>query len=114
MQALPAVLERDLTAFSAAIRDLQQGIGDYFAPVQGGSRFLSPDVAAALARLDAAGAHGIGQSSWGPTGFAFSQSDAAANELAALLRKEDRFRALDIRICSGLNRGAEIVAHAIA
>jgi len=114
MQALPAVLERDLTAFSAAIRDLQQGIGDYFAPVQGGSRFFSPDVAAALARLDAAGAHGIGQSSWGPTGFAFAQSDAAANELTALLGNEDRFRALDIRICSGLNRGAEIVAHAVA
>jgi beta-RFAP synthase len=111
MQALPAVAEGDLASFGAAIRELQSSVGDYFAPIQGGSRFTSPDVAAALARLDAAGAYGIGQSSWGPTGFAFASSAAEASRLVALLRDDARLRALDIRACTGLNRGAQIDVH---
>jgi len=111
MQALPAVAEGDLPSFGAAIRELQSRVGDYFAPIQGGNRFVSPDVAAALARLDAAGAYGIGQSSWGPTGFAFASSAAQASRLVALLRDDAQMRALDIRICSGLNRGAQIEVH---
>ena len=111
MQALPAVAEGDLASFGAAIRELQSRVGDYFAPIQGGSRFTSPDVAAALARLEQAGAHGIGQSSWGPTGFAFASSAEEAARLVALLREDARLRTLDIRACSGLNRGAQIEVH---
>jgi beta-RFAP synthase len=112
MQALPALAERDLPAFGAAISELQSRIGDYFAPIQGGGRFTSPDVAAAMSMLRAEGAHGIGQSSWGPTGFAFAPDAATADRLARRLRSEGRFAGLDIRICQGLNRGAHIGAGA--
>jgi beta-ribofuranosylaminobenzene 5'-phosphate synthase len=108
MQALPAVAEGDLGAFGAAIKQLQTRIGDYFAPAQGGHRFTSPDVGAVLAHLDAHGAHGIGQSSWGPTGFAFAASQQEAEHFAALARAHPQARGLDIRICTALNRGAEI------
>jgi beta-RFAP synthase len=108
LKALPAVAEGDLAAFGAAIRELQSRVGDYFAPIQGGSRFASPEVALALALLDRAGAHGIGQSSWGPTGFAFASSAEEADRLAVLLREDASLRGLDIRICAGLNRGAQI------
>jgi beta-ribofuranosylaminobenzene 5'-phosphate synthase len=111
MKALPALAEHDLASFGTAIRQLQQRLGSYFAPVQGGSPFTSPAVAAVLATLEAAGAHGIGQSSWGPTGFAFAPSAEEADCLAALARACPQSEGLDIRICSGLNRGAEIVAH---
>jgi len=112
MKALPALAEHDLLNFGAAIRELQASLGDYFAPVQGGSRFTSPAVATVLDQLDRAGAHGIGQSSWGPTGFAFASSLEEASRLAALARQHSRNRGLDIRVCAGLNRGAEIVAGA--
>ena len=49
MKALPALAECDIVSFGSAIKELQAHLGDYFAPVQGGSRFSSPDVAAALA-----------------------------------------------------------------
>ena len=111
IKALPAIAEHDLPSFGAAIRQLQQRLGSYFAPVQGGSPFTSPTVAAVLGTLEAAGAHGTGQSSWGPTGFAFASSAEEANRLAVLGRECPQSRGLDIRICSGLNRGAEIVAH---
>jgi beta-ribofuranosylaminobenzene 5'-phosphate synthase len=114
MQALPALAERDLQPFGAAIEAVQKIIGDYFAAAQGGARFASRAVAAVLESLDQAGAHGVGQSSWGPTGFAFAASQAEAERLATLARRHDQAQGLDIRICAGLNRGAEIVAHAPA
>jgi predicted sugar kinase len=60
-----------------------------------------------LRHLEAQGACGIGQSSWGPTGFAFAASEAQAGQLVALARQHPVARALDIRVCAGLNRGAE-------
>jgi predicted sugar kinase len=112
MQALPALAEHDLANFGAAIKELQIGLGDYFAPAQGGSRFMSPAVAAVLDTLDGAGAFGIGQSSWGPTGFAFAPTPDEAARLATVAAPQARSRGLDIRICQALNRGARIVANA--
>jgi len=112
MQALPAVVEHDLFRFGAAIKELQMRLGEYFAPVQGGSRFTSGDVAAVLDALDGAGAHGVGQSSWGPTGFAFAPSAEDADRLVRIARGHPMSRGLDIRVCAGLNHGAEILAHA--
>jgi beta-RFAP synthase len=111
MQALPSAAEHDLVGFGSAITEIQQRLGDYYAPAQGGSRFMSPDVGAVIDALAHAGATGVGQSSWGPTGFAFAPSRAEAERLAALARRHPNARALDIRICVGLNRGAELVAH---
>jgi beta-ribofuranosylaminobenzene 5'-phosphate synthase len=108
MKALPALAEHDLANFGAAIAELQQRLGDYFSAAQGGSRFTSPRVAACLDRLAREGAHGIGQSSWGPTGFAFAASEVEADRLASIARAHARHEGLDIRVCKGLNRGAEI------
>ena len=110
MKALPALAECDIAGFGSAIKEMQMLIGDYFAAIQGGSRFSSPDVAAALAVLEDEGAHGIGQSSWGPTGFAFAPSVEEANRLLESIRRHPRGRDLDIRAVSGLNRGAQIVS----
>lgn len=110
MKALPALAEHDIVSFGAAITELQARLGDYFARAQGGSAFTSSAVAAVLAGLDASGAYGIGQSSWGPTGFAFAPSAEEAERLAKLAKEHPAAGGLDIRICSGLNRGAAIVA----
>jgi beta-RFAP synthase len=113
MKALPSLAEQDLAGFGSAISEIQERLGDYYAPAQGGSRFMSPDVAAVVDALARVGATGIGQSSWGPTAFAFAPSRAEAEQMAAVARAHPRARALDIRICVGLNRGAELVAHGL-
>lgn len=107
MQALPGVAEDDLGAFGAAITRVQEIVGDYFAPAQGG-RFTSPPVAAALAALRNAGATGIGQSSWGPTGFAFVRGDAEAVRLAEVARAAAA--GIDIAIRRPRDRGADVSA----
>ena len=108
MRALPAVVERDIVGFGEGIQHVQQILGDYFASAQGGGRFTSPDVAAVLGDLERLGARGVGQSSWGPTGFAFVDSREEAERLTATARQNANARALDIRIVSALNRGCAI------
>ncbi|MCC7045991.1 MAG: hypothetical protein IT562_04695 [Alphaproteobacteria bacterium] len=107
MQALPALVARDVQGFGAAVTALQEAVGDYFAPAQGG-RFASPAVAEALGWLRAEGAAGVGQSSWGPTGFALVGDAAGAERLAAAARRRAG-AALGFVVARGRNRGAEIV-----
>jgi beta-RFAP synthase len=68
---LPAVQERDLESFGAALAELQQQVGQCFAPAQGGI-YARAELEAIVADLRAQGLHGVGQSSWGPTLYAFS------------------------------------------
>lgn len=68
MQGLPAVAENDLEKFGDVITQLQQSVGEHFAAAQGGV-FTSQEVAEAMHWLTQQGAVGIGQTSWGPTGF---------------------------------------------
>lgn len=106
MQALPALAEADLVSFATAINEMQKILGAHFAPLQGGAPFASLAVQAALAFLEGEGASGGGQSSWGPTGFAFAESPEQAEQLVASARRHRHCQDLDIRICRGLNRGA--------
>ncbi len=89
MQALPALAEADLPAFGAAVEEIQRRLGDYFAGAQGG-RFSSPRVARAMAWLSERGAMGIGQSSWGPTGFCLVEGEERAQSLAGDARRHFR------------------------
>lgn len=108
MQGLPALMDGDVDDFGAAISELQRVIGDYFAPAQGG-RFASARVAELLTWLEQCGAAGVGQSSWGPTGFAIFGSEAQATELLQAARaRSGSDGALQIMLCAARNRGGEI------
>jgi beta-RFAP synthase len=86
MKILPGVLEECLPAVADAIGEIQQLVGDYFAPAQGG-RFTSPVVSDALAWIKNQGQAGIGQSSWGPTGFVLVEDADQAQRLERELKQ---------------------------
>ena len=69
---LPALVERDLEEFGAALTHVQQLVGDAFADVQGG-RF-HPRAGALVETLLSAGAAGAGQSSGGRRSTASSEA----------------------------------------
>lgn len=108
MKALPALVEHDLTEFGDALSRIQMSLGDYFAPAQGGTRYTSAKVAAAMAALETHGAKGIGQSSWGPTGFAFAESENEARQLIDCVRENNAQENPIMLICKGINHGAKI------
>lgn len=108
LQLLPGLAEQDFAAVSAALGTIQARLGDYFSAAQGG-RYTSPAVGEAIVWLERQGVHGVGQSSWGPTGFALFDSAARAEvALAALIEHCPAARGLQCRVVAGLNRGAEI------
>ncbi|MCB1639871.1 MAG: GHMP kinase, partial [Thiothrix sp.] len=87
MQVLPALAEADFQRFGRAISQIQQVMGDYFSPMQGG-RFTSPQVAGILETLAQQGRVGLGQSSWGPTGFVLCPDPQDAHQLQAQLQQQ--------------------------
>jgi beta-ribofuranosylaminobenzene 5'-phosphate synthase len=107
MQILPGAVEEDFEAFGDGVARIQEIVGDYFAPAQGGGRFSSVAVGRVAARLKALGARGIGQSSWGPTGFAFA-SDPDHAEFLVQRAIAEREPGVQIRICTARDHGAEI------
>ena len=107
MQAMPALVERDLSAFGKSIQVLQSHVGDYFAPAQGG-RYASSKVASVLQYLDKVGVACFGQSSWGPTGFAVFENLEAAENCLQQLKLVFLDNSLDWLICSANNQGASI------
>lgn len=107
MQALPALAEADIAEFGAAVSEIQCVVGDHFAPVQGG-RYTSTGVARALSFLESQGVSCLGQSSWGPTGFAIVDSESHARALVHSMRESmSTAPALDFGVYRGRNRGAD-------
>lgn len=108
MRLLPALAEARLDEFGAALTDLQQTIGDHFAPAQGG-RYASRRVECAIEQLAGHGAAACGQSSWGPTGFAIFGGQAAAEAAIERLRgRQGDSAGLSIQVARGCNRGAQL------
>lgn len=114
MQAAPALVEADIAAFGAAIAQIQALVGAHFAAAQGGSAWSNPNVGALAARLAAAGASGIGQSSWGPTGFAFVASQNEAQTLYHSFVQDAKAQGLELMIVAGRNAGAQFETEAAA
>jgi beta-ribofuranosylaminobenzene 5'-phosphate synthase len=85
MQLLPALAEADLTAFGAALTEVQQITGGWFAPAQGGA-FASGLTRDLVQRMGEFGAAGVGQSSWGPTVYGLVPHPDAGRDLAQRIR----------------------------
>lgn len=108
MQLLPGLKEEDIGAYGAALTRIQEIVGSHFASAQDGSPWTSPAVGELVQRLEAAGATGIGQTSWGPTGFAFVSSETAAARLYHSFVGEATAKGLELMIARGRNAGALI------
>jgi beta-ribofuranosylaminobenzene 5'-phosphate synthase len=105
--ALPALAEEDFKAFCDQVGYLQKKMGAYFAPMQGGA-YVSAGVAAVLKGLVADGVTGLGQSSWGPTGFAFAPSEVEGQRLLTAVRGMAGSDQLRFELAQGRNEPAAI------
>jgi|CXWL01.1.fsa_nt_gi beta-RFAP synthase len=113
MQILPGAADGQFAPFASGISRLQQILGAHFAPAQQGRAYTSADIGHALQWMAGAAGDGgqggaaIGQSSWGPTGFAILPTQVAAEALlrdaraAGVLAPE-----LALHIVRGRNHGA--------
>ena len=110
MRVLPGAASAEFAPFAAGINHIQQLLGAHFAPAQGGSAYTSAAVGRLLDWIGTAG-HGaaIGQSSWGPTGFAILPSQAQAEAVVEAARAANLLAAgLTLTIVAGRNHGATV------
>ena len=111
MHVLPGAAGAEFESFAIGVSRVQQLLGEYFAPVQSGRAYTSAAVGRLMDWIGAS-AHpaAIGQSSWGPTGFAIVESPSRAEALAQALRAAGLIEpGLVLRIVAPRNRGAEII-----
>lgn len=111
MRVMAGAASDDFAAFAPGLNRVQQLLGDHFAPAQDGSPWTS----AAIGRLmrwwgaSAGDAAAIGQSSWGPTGFAIVPSADAAQGLIDAARAAGLVDdGLALRVVSARHRGAVV------
>ena len=84
---LPAVAGHDLARFGDALEELQGHVGRCFAPAQGGV-YARPELETIAQALKSEKLVGVGQSSWGPTLYGFSdQPDDERAQIAERLRR---------------------------
>jgi predicted sugar kinase len=88
------------------VSQIQQLIGDYFAPVQGGGRYVSPTIAQAMQWLEQRGISCLGQSSWGPTAFAIFATEAEAQQF--LQQIQQKYPDLRYAVCGASNAGSVV------
>jgi len=109
MRVLPGAASGDFESFAAGVTRMQAILGAHFAPAQRGRTFASAAVARAIAAIG--GDAAVGQSSWGPTGFAvFASSAAAESALAAARRNQAVDAALRVCIVRARDHGATFEA----
>lgn len=109
MRVLPGAACGDFESFAAGVTRMQMILGAHFAPAQRGHAFASAAVARTIAAL---GDHAaIGQSSWGPTGFAVFPSSAAAEAAVAAARRSGAVdAALRVSVVRSRDHGATFAA----
>ena len=105
--ALPALADEDFKAFCDQVGYLQKKMGAYFGPMQGGP-YVSAGVTAVLEGFAADGVTGLGQSSWGPTGFAFAESETQGQALLEAARADAGAAKLRFELARGRNEPATI------
>jgi beta-RFAP synthase len=108
LELLPAVAERDLDGFGAAIEELQGHVGAAFAPAQGGL-YADPALERLAGAMRGVGLKGVGQSSWGPALYGVAETPAPAREaMAAEIAARAGLGVDRLLWTSGVNVGARV------
>jgi beta-RFAP synthase len=104
---IPALLEHDLDDFGRALYELQLAVGECFAQAQGGV-YGDPLLERIVGFVRSRGIQGVGQSSWGPTLYAFTRDEHEALRLADAIRREFPLSPGEVFITNAQNCGASV------
>lgn len=108
-ELVPAAVQGDFDRFGESLYQYGRLAGECFAPAQGGV-YAHPCIERLVDECRRCGVQGVGQSSWGPSVFALTESAAAAERLIEDLREAGELAATKTVIASPANSGCRIVA----
>lgn len=85
MNIIPGLIEKNFGQFSKGIRQIQDDMSEKF--YSHPNKFASKQIEKIFSNLRKKKIISFGQSSWGPTGFVFSENEKKRNELLKYLEK---------------------------
>jgi len=109
LEMVPAAMESDFEQFSDSVCRYGKLAGECFTSIQGGA-FANPQVAGLVETVRKLGVRGVGQSSWGPTVFAFlpdGDENRARDVVEAILSRYGD-ASLEFTLAAPLNEGAQL------
>lgn len=107
-ETIATSLERqDFESFTEAVYRYGYDVGQTFAAVQGGP-FANSTTAALVEFLRDHGVRGVGQTSWGPTVFAFAPDRQSASDISQMIHAETQFGRLSMHTTRPRNTGVTI------
>ncbi|MCL5948871.1 MAG: kinase [Candidatus Bathyarchaeota archaeon] len=109
LKLLPSLAEHDLESFGDALTKIQVLTGNHFAQAQGGT-YASPVATECIEFMKKTGAHGVGQSSWGPALYAVVKQEQAKQVLTQVKKHLRKGVGGEAFIAKANNRGATIKA----
>lgn len=111
MRVLPGAASNDFALFAQGLNHLQALLGAHFAPAQADGAYTSPAVGQLMRWLGEHRQAAVGQSSWGPTGFAFFACEADAVAACDAARAAGQLDPrLALHVVAARNDGAHITA----
>jgi len=102
-----AACDQDFKAFSEAVHEFNARVGEIFALRQGGI-YAHPLTAEIIDWLLGQGIRGVGQTSWGPAGFAVAQDEESGRALVEGLRRRFNLDYSAVTLTGPANQGARI------
>jgi beta-ribofuranosylaminobenzene 5'-phosphate synthase len=106
LELLPAVIEHDFETCGESLFQFGRLVGEYFAPVQGGT-YSTPQIRSLVRYLRDQGVQGVGQTSWGPTAFVLCPNADVAGKLVADLQGKE-WGDCEILVTTARNSGASV------
>jgi beta-ribofuranosylaminobenzene 5'-phosphate synthase len=106
MELLPALERGDFDRFGENLYEFNRLAGEAFRVVQGNT-YAHPQVAEIVAFVRSSGIRGVGQSSWGPTVFAFAPDEQAARGLADRVLRRFDLTPTEVVVTAADKRGGE-------
>lgn len=105
LEMIPAAASAEFNRFAASVCRYGEMAGNCFTTIQDGA-YANVRVTAIVRALQAHGASGVGQSSWGPLVFAWTESGCAAEELAAQVESHAALADCELRVVQPAATGA--------
>jgi beta-RFAP synthase len=99
--------DQDFGAFSDAVHEFNARVGELFAWRQGGI-YAHPLTAEIIENLRRQGIRGVGQTSWGPAGFAVAPDENYGRALAEDLQRRFKLDDSAVTLTGPANQGAKI------
>jgi beta-ribofuranosylaminobenzene 5'-phosphate synthase len=104
-EVIPGILEHDIELFGKGVESIQRMVGSEFSSIQGGTYNRASEILVELMRSE--GLLGVGQSSWGPAVYGFTER--CEDAIRVISKAKDLSPGIKAYLTAADNQGARVI-----